>query len=127
MEREALKAISIIVIDDDPEILALLVSYLERKVGVLYTATNGKEGLDAIIAHKPHVIITDLEMPEMNGLQMMEALKNADGDYRPVIVATGYNDDEHKSDYADAYIFKPLNFKKLLELVYELAKQYGKI
>lgn len=127
MDKEALKTLSVIVIDDEPEILEALVHYLERKIKVLYTAQNGEEGLNIIMSHKPDVIITDLEMPEMNGLQMINELQNQDDIYRPIIVATGYDDDEHKSDYADAYIFKPLNFKKLLELIYEMAKKYHKI
>ena len=127
MDKEALKSISVIFIEDEPEIIEALVGYFERKVKVLYTAANGKAGMEMIVAHKPDVIVTDLEMPGMNGLQMIDALHTINGGYRPIIVATGYDDAEHKSDFVDAYIFKPLNLKKLAELIYEMAKQYNKI
>lgn len=126
MDREALKKISVIVIDDEEEILDILVSNLERKVGALYRAGNGEEGLEKITAHKPDVIVTDLEMPRMNGLQMIERLQELDRGYRPIIVATAY-DDEHKSEHVDAYIYKPLNMKMLLELIYDNARRYDRI
>ena len=85
----------------------------------IITAANGREGLDAAIEHSPDLIITDVMMPEMNGIEMTSQLKN---DIRtshiPVIMLTALSSDENKIKGfgmgADDYITKPFNHELLL-------------
>jgi two-component system response regulator DesR len=78
-----------IVIAEDQEMmlgaLAALLS-LERDIAVVAQARNGKEALEAVRKHGPHVLIADIEMPEMSGLDVASAIKG--GSTRVIIVTT---------------------------------------
>ena len=83
----------ILVVDDEPEILRKLKRYLEDDYEIL-TAENGQEGLATFECEKPSVIITDIKMPGMDGIELMRTIKEMDGDAE-VIVVTGHGDMEN--------------------------------
>lgn len=65
----------------------------------------------------PDVVITDIEMPKMNGLEMIEEVRSQFNFDHPIIVITAYDDSEHYTEKANAYLYKPLNLKELLEQI----------
>ena len=75
----------------------------------------------------PDMVITDIEMPVMNGLEMIEEVRRIYGPETPVIVVTAYQDEEHFSDLADAYIYKPIESQELFELMIRLTKERKKL
>jgi two-component system KDP operon response regulator KdpE len=83
----------IALIDDDEMILDLYGRGLAKEFKVL-TATNGKEGLELIEQEKPDLILVDLEMPKMSGLQMLRKMKEEGLMNMPVIILTNYSYDE---------------------------------
>lgn len=65
----------ILVVDDEPEMLLGLVSLLEMKNHTVLSAKNGLIGLSLAQKHQPALIISDLRMPKMNGIALLEALQ----------------------------------------------------
>ena len=82
----------ILVVDDEVEVLRKLKKYLEDDYNIL-TAENGQAGLDTFERERPSVIITDIKMPGMDGIEFMRRVKAMDGDAE-VIVITGHGDME---------------------------------
>lgn len=120
--KDLKEAVVCVYVDDDENILEAMHGILQRKFKDVYTATNGKEGLKIIKMIKPDVVITDINMPEMNGLDMISAIKQ-DGDNirnTPVIAVTAYREKEFFTDLADFYFYKPIDVKELLAKIEEL-------
>lgn len=110
--------LSLLIVEDDWELRQFLHSEFQNEFQV-FTASNGKEGLDKCIEHLPDVVITDVMMPEMNGYEFCMALRE---DLRvshiPVIMLTAKamaeNQIEGYKSGADLYIPKPFD-KEILE------------
>ena len=111
----------ILVIDDRRENLLFLANSVLRPEGYeVITAMDGKQGLDKALAEKPNLIITDLRMPRMSGLELMAALRKAGADI-PVILTTFYGSEQAAIQAfrlgAKDYIIKPYEVKDMLESV----------
>ena len=117
MDAEILKKLKLLYVEDEEEIRDQLSRFLKRRVGTLYTAANGKEGVEAFRQHRPDLVMTDIEMPAMNGLEMAEAIREDDRDV-PIIVATAFNELKYfmKSIEVgvDEYVLKPVNTDALM-------------
>lgn len=125
-ELEILKELSVVYAEDDELIRQSITRIIRRRVKNIYAAENGKEGLDFTVEHDPDLVITDIEMPIMNGLELIEELRNTHGKDTPIIVVTAYQDAEHHSDLADAYIYKPIESQQLFETMVMLAQKNKK-
>jgi DNA-binding response OmpR family regulator len=122
---ERLKLMTVLFAEDEDLPRTSISSFLKRQVGMLDIAENGKEGLELFLAHRPAIVITDLEMPEMNGMEMIRRIREM-GESVPIIITTGYDDDEHRCELADRTLIKPIIFSKLLETIEEcLTERYG--
>lgn len=111
----------ILVADDRRENLLFLANSVLRPEGYeVLTAVDGKQALDKALAEKPDLIITDLKMPRMSGLEMMSALRKAGADI-PVILTTFYGSEQAAIQAfrlgARDYIIKPYEVKEMLESV----------
>ena len=69
-------------VEDDANLSYIIISSLQELIGgyEIITASNGAEGLEAWNQHHPDVIIADIDMPVMNGFQMVEKIRETDGD-----------------------------------------------
>jgi CheY-like chemotaxis protein len=67
--------ISVLFVDDNDTIRQLYRRILEKHVNHLYIAENGSHGLELYQKHKPDLVITDMVMPVMNGLEMVKEIK----------------------------------------------------
>ncbi len=117
--------VKVLLVDDEPDILEFL-SYNFRKHGFdVYTAKNGLEGIQYAEAKLPNIIITDILMPDMDGIEMSEALrKKSELDKTPIVFLTAVQDD-YKFIHAmtlggDQYVSKPIRFEYLLTMVNQL-------
>jgi len=78
----------VLAVDDNPSILKLLRIVLEEKFEVL-EACNGKEALDLIKQNKPHILIVDIMMPVMNGLELIERVREEYSSLElPIVILT---------------------------------------
>ena len=117
---DLLKTTSVLYVEDDPDIREQLSRFLERRVGKLYTATNGQEGLEAWRRFKPEVVVTDIMMPVMDGLKMAETIRQ-ENPSAPIIVTTAFNETEFFLKAidlgVDKYVIKPINTELLLQAI----------
>lgn len=114
----------IVVADDEPFILSALQDTLSEDYSV-YTASNGKEAIKTVEKVMPDLIILDVMMPEMDGLEACKQLKrNKETASIPVIILTakGQITDIEKGfkSGADAYVVKPFSPARLIEKVEEI-------
>jgi two-component system cell cycle response regulator len=123
-----LENFSLLYVEDDIKIRESFVDLLEAEVRELFVATNGEEGLELYKKSSPDIVLTDIVMPVMDGLQMAKQIKNINYS-QPVILLTSHSDNEIlKSSLnigIDRYVTKPIldldNFLETLEDVGKLA------
>ena len=108
-----------LIVDDDEISLEILESVLSELGYQVVRATNGKEALEKLRADPIHLVITDWEMPEMNGLELCRAIRDEDfSGYVFIIMLTSRDGGQQKIDGihggADSFLVKPLNSEELL-------------
>lgn len=120
----------LVIVEDEDIIREGLISYIDwEKLGfeVAGSALNGKEGLELIREKQPDVILTDIRMPVMDGLQMLEALRSENNDTSAVILS-GYEDFEYARSAmklgVSEYILKPLNIRKLEDAMLRIYQEH---
>jgi two-component system alkaline phosphatase synthesis response regulator PhoP len=105
----------ILVIDDEPGILKLVTSYLENENYEVYTALDGPSGLRAARAYHPDVIVLDIMLPGMDGIELLSHLRRESDVY--VIMLTAKTEETDKiiglSVGADDYVTKPFSPREL--------------
>ena len=125
----------ILVVDDDPDNRAMIGHFLSSWGYDVDDAKNGKVALEKVAAHPPHLVLLDLEMPEMDGFETCEHLKtNPDTEWIPVIIFTGLDKMPHRirgfRHGADDYVVKtvePDELRSRIELVLQRTKKYSSL
>jgi CheY-like chemotaxis protein len=121
----------VLVVDDDPQVLRLLRLNFEMEGYDVVSATNGEEALQHVRGDSPDVVVCDVMMPGIDGLEVVRRLR-ADPDTvtLPLVVvsAKAQRGDirEGLNLGADAYVTKPFDPAELLEIVAELLAKRGK-
>jgi len=109
----------ILVIDDEPSIVKLVSAYLKPEGYEVYTAADGNAGLKAASAFKPDLIILDLMLPGMDGIELLTRLRRESDVY--VILLTARTEETDKiiglSVGADDYMTKPFSPRELVARV----------
>ena len=109
-------AARVLVVDDDPATVELLQEFLVSKGYEVITASDGAEALRTVKAERPHVILLDIHMPKMDGLEVLRQLK-AIYPTVSVIMVTGVNEEtiggQAMALGAFDYIVKPLDLPYL--------------
>jgi len=117
-------ACSVLIIDDDRDILMTLTAYLEDSGYVVYGAFDGEEGLKVFAQKKPDIVVTDLRMPRLDGFGVVAAIK-ARNPATEVIAVTG-TAERHASEQIQSLgafccLYKPLH--DLQDLVAAIEKR----
>ena len=118
----------ILIIDDDAQLLAMLRQTLEREGYEVMEASNGKEGLRQYRENPTDLIITDLIMPEKEGIEIIVELRRDFPDVKIIAISGGGRVDPGQylsiaKSFGVQYTFaKPVERKKLLNAVRELLK-----
>lgn len=112
---------TLLLVDDDPVICDLIASLFQKEANVV-TATNGKEALERMAQHRPDLVVMDDSMPEMSGLDALEALRKDSALAEiPVILLTANNDpkDIMRGVMTGAidYVIKPFNTEQLTKKI----------
>lgn len=106
----------ILLIDDEPDILRVLSRSLRADGYEVLTAENGKKGLAIFQKERPAIILTDIRMPDMDGIEVLKAVKNRDEDAE-VIIITGHGDIDNAIEAlkhgASDFINKPIRDEAL--------------
>jgi len=127
----------ILLVDDDPEILILLRDILAEDYNIIF-AENGLEAYNKVLSENPDLIISDVMMPEMDGIELCSRLReNFDTSHLPLILLTAKAEIEDRIEGlkagADSYIPKPFHpehlkvrIEKLLKLRVNIRSHFGK-
>ncbi len=86
-----LKSLTVLYVEDEDDIRDQLKLFLKRRCRKVYTAANGKKGLEAFRKYQPDIVITDILMPIMDGLKMSEHIKETRPNI-PIIVITAFEE-----------------------------------
>ncbi len=105
----------ILVVDDEPQIRRSLQVNLENKSYAVMTATSGEEALELMARWKPDVVIVDLVLPAMNGIELTRRIREQSP--VPIIVLSAIGDERKKVEAlesgADDYVTKPFGMEEL--------------
>ncbi|HEX4516478.1 MAG TPA: response regulator [Polyangiaceae bacterium] len=109
---------NILLVDDDPSLRDLVAKMLTRPHRTIDVATHGEQAIERIAARKPHLLITDVVMPRMNGWALVRQLRSIPSTaFIPVIFMTALDDPKFRLRGfrigADDFITKPLDFDEL--------------
>jgi DNA-binding response OmpR family regulator len=123
-ENRVKGSVKVLLVDDDDSMLDYLSDSLKHNYKIV-TARNGKEGLKLAVSQMPDLIITDVVMPEMDGIQLVKALKgNSLVSHIPVIMLSGKNKLQDRmlglDTGADSYLPKPFYMSELKSLMANL-------
>ncbi|MBA3025004.1 MAG: response regulator [Sulfurimonas sp.] len=109
--------ISILFVEDEDISKEMISNFLHKQFFKnIYTAKNGLEGLKLYKKIRPEIVLTDLTMPVMNGLEMSEQIKALDADTPIILITSHFEKDltEKAIDIGiDSYLFKPLHMERL--------------
>jgi PleD family two-component response regulator len=113
-----LEHLTILVVDDDATVRLLLQKLLSAAGHTVHVACDGREGLAQTLACQPHLVITDLLMPHVDGMQLIKSLRQTElGRSIYIIVLTSLDDDEKLAAAfdlgADDYMTKPVDGRLL--------------
>ncbi len=126
----------ILLVDDDPEILKLLRDFLRADYNIIF-AKNGIEAYNKVLSDNPDLIVSDIVMPEMDGIELCNRIReNFDTSHLPMILLTAKAEIEERivglKAGADSYIPKPFHpehlkvrIEKLLQLRYNIKRHFS--
>lgn len=113
--------IRILVVDDLPDNYILLQTVLEGEGYQVDVADNGRVALEKIIENPPDLVLLDVMMPEMNGFEVTQAIRQDPTlSSIPVLLVTGYGDPGTSDNFeaqVDGFIHKPIDFDQLLDQI----------
>lgn len=116
----------ILVIDDSPTLRKLLRFYLKKKGYSVHEAHNGKVGLDYIAREAFDLIILDMNMPVMNGLEVLETLKR-EGFSVPILILSADKEEESKAAGiafgASYYLTKPFKPEEVIARIEDIFRE----
>jgi DNA-binding response OmpR family regulator len=116
------KSVKILVVDDEGIIRELMTYVLKKKGFITETARDGKEALDKIALDRPDIVILDIVMPGMDGLEVYKRLrKNPDTEHIPIIFLSAEEPIKHaiaaREKTITEYIEKPCDIEYLLKRI----------
>ena len=117
----------ILVVDDDANICELLRLYLTKEGYQVTVANDGEEGLEKFNAVKPDMVLLDVMMPRMDGLEVCRRIRKAGN--TPVMMLTAKGETFDKvlglELGADDYMVKPFDFRELIAVIHVMARKSG--
>ena len=118
---------TVLIVDDEPYMIRLLQHHVERAGYRMVKAVNGREALERVELEKPDLVIMDVMMPELNGLEVLNQIrKKAETADLPVIIMTAnaqrFTKEEAETAGVSAFLTKPFS---PTQLMIEIRKQLG--
>ena len=117
----------ILIVDDDKTTRRLLSLYLKGKGYETVTAENGLEAMEKVGTEDINLIVTDLNMPYMDGIELTKTLKSSSWSSIPIIMVTTEADEEEKKKGKDAgiddYLVKPASADQINESIKKILKR----
>jgi len=125
MKNEFLSELNLLYVEDEETVRELLSQRLERAVNKLHVAKDGEDGYLQYSKFKPDLILTDISMPKLNGIEMSKKIREEDLTI-PIIMLSAHSDASFLLDAIEYgitdYLTKPINKQKLFETLEKNAK-----
>jgi len=119
------KTLSILYVEDELTIREELSEFLEIFCDTLYVAANGQEGLKLFKKHHPKIVVTDIKMPKMDGIELSKEIFKDNPDIH-IIFTTAFTDMNYLQKaieiHADGYIVKPIDLNILENMLQKIIK-----
>jgi diguanylate cyclase (GGDEF)-like protein len=116
--------VCVLYVEDEAEVRDRFERFLTRIVKKVVTACDGFEGYEQFRLHSPDIIVTDIQMPRVTGLEMAKKIRESNSEV-PIIITTAYNESEFLvealNNKVDYFIFKPIDCDVLGNYVQKLA------
>jgi len=110
-------------VEDDEDLKNEMMISLKRRFKKVLSASNGREGLELFKEHRPDVVISDIKMPIMDGIEMSRQIKKIEKDV-PIIFTTAFSEVPYLLEAikigVSRYVQKPLKIKDLIETIYDV-------
>ncbi len=124
-QKIILKNFTILYVEDELETHKLIVEILKKYFKDVFVAFNGKEGLELYNKVKPDIVLSDIVMPIMNGIEMSKQIKKLNP-HQPIAIFTAFNDYDYLTQAInmgiDKFISKPLNSQYFFKALLSIAK-----
>ena len=124
----ALRDKNVLYIEDEDQIRENVTELLSEYFNAFHTAKSGEEGYEKFLVEKIDIVIVDIELPKMNGIELLEKIRDKDKDIHLVVISA-----HTKTEYLlgaipfklEQYIVKPLNSRKVRELLTNLDEAFS--
>lgn len=124
MDLNCLKDCVILYVEDETTVQEQTKMILDDFVKEVILASDGVQGLQIALDRQVDIIVTDIMMPNMNGIDMLKELKNEHGKDIPAVITTAFTETEYLMEAiklkVDGYITKPINIKDLINTIYNV-------
>ncbi len=122
--KKLLLPLSVLYVEDNAILQEKAASFFEKLFGRVYKAGDGHSGFELFKAHAPSIVITDIQMPLMDGLEMAQAIRAVDANAK-VIITSAYDEKAYLLKTIElglnGYLVKPLKVEELSVLLFNLA------
>jgi len=120
------------IVEDNPQNMKLLELLLRSKSYILLKACDGEEALDMATREQPDLIVMDMQLPEMSGIEVTKRLRQMPKfSHTPIIALTAYAMRGDKERFLEAgcnaYISKPINTRELPVIIDRMLQEYKRI
>ncbi len=124
-------ATKVLVVDDNTCLTSILQQMLEEEGFEVNAATDGREGYLAYLLNRPDVILTDIQMPGENGLELMKHIRTHNPEVRTIYMSGDWIRfqsaiEEEKKNFCARFLRKPFSGNELMRLLSECVNSCGK-
>lgn len=116
---------TILYVEDEENIRKQLEKFLHYFSSELFVAQNGEMGLEMFQTHQPDIVVSDIRMPKMNGIEMVEKIKEINPNQH-ILFTTAHSESGYFIDaidlQVDGYILKPVNLKRLEKKITDISQ-----
>lgn len=117
---EHLKKLKLLFIEDEVELLDIIENTLKKLSINFFRAENAFDALNIIENHDIDIVITDINLPKMSGLELVKCLRQNDNDI-PIIIMSAYTEEEYREEArklgVNNYLLKPFDFNDFIEVL----------
>jgi len=126
LDTYSLSKLKLLYVDDEHEVLDSVKDLLEDQVESFFTATNGVEALEVINIHDVDIVLSDIYMPEMDGIKLSEIVKEEYPESKVILLSAFFNPSAMRKAIkigVDDFIFKPFTSSiNVLQPLYDAAR-----
>ena len=121
-ENKTAQSHTLLIVDDNKDLTDYLATALKDRFKTIWVAADGEEALRLCREKRPHIVVSDIQMPHMNGYELCKQIKeDLEISHIPVILLTARNDEESQlygyKNGADAYVTKPFEVSMLYAII----------